>query len=461
MSGLNIQRLRDIFDIVYDSANGVLKTSGSGGGGEASAANQTAVQAIAGADASKATAVQGIANGKPVAITSDQLSYTETQLTAAGQATTSRSKVGYPSISISYTVALNGSTSVTVRVQVSNDNTNWINADLAGVDTTQTTSGTFGFVGTNQYQFVRFLFVSEAGGTGATIDVVLSLGVGLDGGNGLVEVTASALPTGAAMASQLPPSLGLKTAPNSLSVIQADYETLPFTSVCFERNGTFVDTTNHQDLCEYLTNTQATFTQVTTADAMELVSSSASDAAAGTNSRTVGVIYLNASGVWSQTIVTLNGTTAVPLTGIQATAIISMSVLSGGSNPVSAGNITLRKVGTPTTIYEQITAGGNQSKSGRFTCPAGYYALIQDLHLSAANQATEFAGRSTRNQFDGSTTANDRYLFKDSILIASGSQSDFGVYDRIDAGQTYKISAIPANVNARVYGSFVVKVIKL
>lgn len=42
--------------------------AGGGGAGDASAANQTAVQAVAGSDASKATAVQGITGGKAVPV---------------------------------------------------------------------------------------------------------------------------------------------------------------------------------------------------------------------------------------------------------------------------------------------------------------------------------------------------------------------------------------------------------
>ena len=41
---------------------------GAGAGGDASAANQVAVQAVAGSDASKATAVQGLTGGKPVGV---------------------------------------------------------------------------------------------------------------------------------------------------------------------------------------------------------------------------------------------------------------------------------------------------------------------------------------------------------------------------------------------------------
>lgn len=51
-----------------------LKTDGggAGAGGDASAANQTAIQANAGSDASKAAAVQGITGGKPIPVKIDQ-----------------------------------------------------------------------------------------------------------------------------------------------------------------------------------------------------------------------------------------------------------------------------------------------------------------------------------------------------------------------------------------------------
>jgi hypothetical protein len=45
-----------------------ISGGGGGGGGDASAANQTSVQAVAGSDASKATAIQGITGGKAISV---------------------------------------------------------------------------------------------------------------------------------------------------------------------------------------------------------------------------------------------------------------------------------------------------------------------------------------------------------------------------------------------------------
>ena len=85
MSGLNIQRLRDIFDDVFDSNSGVLRTSATADvsditidnvevtasalpTGASTSALQSSVQADAGSDASKAIAVQGITGGKAIPV---------------------------------------------------------------------------------------------------------------------------------------------------------------------------------------------------------------------------------------------------------------------------------------------------------------------------------------------------------------------------------------------------------
>lgn len=56
-----------------DAVNGVKVQAAIVGGGDASAANQTAVQANAGSDASKATAVQGVTGGKAIPVSAASL----------------------------------------------------------------------------------------------------------------------------------------------------------------------------------------------------------------------------------------------------------------------------------------------------------------------------------------------------------------------------------------------------
>lgn len=75
-------------------------------------------------------------------------------------------------LTCAYTVA-NINTAVTVRLEGSLDGTNWFNLDIE--DTRHTANGTyaFSFAGDNMppINFFRFNFVSEEGGTVATITI--------------------------------------------------------------------------------------------------------------------------------------------------------------------------------------------------------------------------------------------------------------------------------------------------
>lgn len=71
--------------VLVNHLTGETYTASGGSGGDASAANQTAVQATAGNDASKAVAVQGITGGKAVAISAASLPLPTGAATAAKQ----------------------------------------------------------------------------------------------------------------------------------------------------------------------------------------------------------------------------------------------------------------------------------------------------------------------------------------------------------------------------------------
>lgn len=91
-------------------------------------------------------------------------------LTAPGNGTVVNVQ-NYESVTVAYTITTIN-TNVVVRLEGSIDGTNWY---ALTSDTTQTTNNTFAlqlpegtFAGT---MFIRFVFVSEAGGTAATITV--------------------------------------------------------------------------------------------------------------------------------------------------------------------------------------------------------------------------------------------------------------------------------------------------
>lgn len=208
------------------------------------------------------------------------------------------------------------------------------------------------------------------------------------------------------------------------------------------RRNAFVDATTMHDVCEFLTATagQQTFVPVTTADQLEIVSTSANDSIAGTGTRTVDVTYLNASENIQTTTVTLNGTTAVPLTGINASAILWMEAATGGVLEVSQGTINLRKVGAPTTIYEQIVAGGNKSMSARVKVPAGYTAYMITFDGFAINQSMDIRIRATVKTL--TRALSTRYTFQDNMFLATNGNSTRQMpFLKFPPGASIKISA--------------------
>jgi hypothetical protein len=105
----------------------------------------------------------------------DDVTYTETQLTAPGS-TTIRSFNGYRLLSCSYTVA-SINTSIVIRLEARlTGSSAWVNIDPSQADTTITANGTYGFTRNFTVEDIRFVFVSESGGTAATIDVVFRVG---------------------------------------------------------------------------------------------------------------------------------------------------------------------------------------------------------------------------------------------------------------------------------------------
>lgn len=134
-----------------------------------------------------------------------------------------------------------------------------------------------------------------------------------------------------------------------------------------------------------------------TADTVEVLSSSANDAAAGTGARTVRLYYLDASGIGFDANdeflfrdVILNGATPVSA-GISALRVWKAQVITAGSGLTNAGDITVRQVGTPTNIFAVIPTGFSLSSSSAFTIPLGWTGWMADfdatLNDNTANQA--------------------------------------------------------------------------
>lgn len=128
----------------------------------------------------------------------------------------------------------------------------------------------------------------------------------------------------------------------------------------------------------------ATYTQLTSAVAFEVVSNSANDTSAGTGARTVQVDLIDGSYVASTVTVTMNGTTAVAITGTFL-ACNGARVLTSGSGGVNAGTIDVRTVSGSVIKREIQTSTGCRGIDGDFlyTIPAGKVGLLTDVDWSA------------------------------------------------------------------------------
>lgn len=121
---------------------------------------------------------------------------------------------------------------------------------------------------------------------------------------------------------------------------------------------------------------------------LEVLSSSASDTAAGTGARTVLVSGLNSAYATISEVVTLNGVTPVSTVN-QYLRVNLFTTTSSGSGEVNAGDITLRVAGGGTTQCI-ARAGYGFGRSAVFTVPAGFTFFMSSAVFTvlSANGAT-------------------------------------------------------------------------
>lgn len=127
------------------------------------------------------------------------------------------------------------------------------------------------------------------------------------------------------------------------------------------------------------------YAQLTSGAAMEVVSGSANDTAAGTGARTVLVEGLDSNYVPFSETVTLNGVTPVPLTNTSAIAINRTIVVTAGSGLVNAGNIDVRVIsgGAIKSRIQALAESRGRSADFVFTVPASQYGLLKKIQVYA------------------------------------------------------------------------------
>lgn len=138
-------------------------------------------------------------------------------------------------------------------------------------------------------------------------------------------------------------------------------------------NNPDIDTGAHEDVW----SVGGLYPWMAAATALEVVSSSANDAVAGTGARTVLVVGLDANFNPVSQTVTLNGLTPVALP-TPLLRVNSAVIMSAGSGEVNAGNIDVRRVAGG-TVQCRLPAGYGISRQSIYTVPAG--STLQVLAL--------------------------------------------------------------------------------
>lgn len=116
---------------------------------------------------------------------------------------------------------------------------------------------------------------------------------------------------------------------------------------------------------------------MTGATSLEVVSSSAADAAAGTGARTIVIQGLNTEYEEVSQVITLNGITPVAIP-TQLFRINGAAVVTAGTGQVNAGDITIRNAGAGAT-RAVIPTGFGTLRQCVYTVPAGYQLVITSV----------------------------------------------------------------------------------
>jgi hypothetical protein len=181
---------------------------------------------------------------------------------------------------------------------------------------------------------------------------------------------------------------------------------------------------------------------------MSVVSSSASDTAAGTGVRQIMIHYLDARYTPQITLVTLNGVTPVLTEVTDILRINGVHSIAVGSAGSPVGNISITNGGL---TYAYMSAGYNTARQAIYTVPDGYWGYINHWQQSSGSSGNHFC------QTILQATTHDGVLWPGVFLIQdeAGSQNggcpiDFPIPIPIPPRTDVKISAVADAANADV-----------
>lgn len=161
--------------------------------------------------------------------------------------------------------------------------------------------------------------------------------------------------------------------------------------------------------------TTTNYVQLLSGVAMEIISNSANDTAAGTGARTVRVSGVDGNYAPFSEVLTLNGVAAVPLVNTSVIGINFIEVLTAGSGGTNAGRVDVRTVSGSTVKAAMRSAADVPGISHDFiyTVPANRYAKIKTVKVSVAGPTAGYMTLALR-------TFGPTGAYKSNGLIATG-----------------------------------------
>ncbi len=190
---------------------------------------------------------------------------------------------------------------------------------------------------------------------------------------------------------------------------------------------------------------------------MQVVSSSASDTAAGTGTRTLMIHYLDSSGNDQTETITMNGVTPVLTVATNIRFVNELHSLTVGSTNAAVGTITITPVGVPATVYSQLDPNFNVDLSSIFMVPAGKIFIIESVSASGgaavAGKSADIRIRSTSDE--GLLLPVNLFIAFDNILVFNSSLSKvYPVPAIIPALGIVKCTAFASSAGADVQASY-------
>jgi len=184
---------------------------------------------------------------------------------------------------------------------------------------------------------------------------------------------------------------------------------------------------------------------------MEIVSSSADDAAEGTGARTVRIRYLTSAFVEKSEDITLTGVTPVPTVAADIYRVNWFRVLTAGSGGKAAGNLDLRHL-SDTPIYSRIPTGLTRARNAMYTVPAGKILFITQLTYSTGNSQggrfCRFSLRSNYEDLSNTLTGNVFYPYSEIGVQDGAFTITYDLPMKFVAGADIKVSAMGDATNA-------------